>query len=289
MKNLYQTLGVEPSASPDELKKAYRKLAMQYHPDRNQGDAESEAKFKEINEAYEILSDPVKKQQWEASSSQNQQRNPFRGGGAGFPFGGGMHTHNLDDILRAFHGGFGGFSPNFGAGFAANNPVTNVQLNVSILDAFLGKDVPIEFSANGSHHSLVVTVPRGAEHGHRFRFSGKQENGTSVGELHVILAVHDQHPWSREGSTLIKQEEIPIWTTISGGNHQLTLIDGEQINLTVPLLCKYGAQLRVKSKGMPQAGVPEKRGDLIVQVIPVLPTSLTEEQSTMISSWSAKQ
>ena len=278
MKDYYQILGVDSSASQEEIKKAYRSLAVKYHPDKN-SDKSAEDKFKEINEAYENIGDAAKRQQYD-------QQRQF-GNGAGGPFGG-FQFHNtgfgnIDDIFGEFFrkSGFGPMG-----GRPQGNPDTSVQLNVSLEDAFNGKSVPIQFTDNsGQQVNVVVNIQPGVDNGTRLRFAG---NGSRInptfppGDLYVNIAVVPHPVFERSGPHLITNININLWESLVGVEKFVPTIEGSQVSLKIPSLTKDQTYLRIKEKGM---RVGKSRGDLMVKVNVQLPNSLNSEQMQTIKGW----
>lgn len=281
MKDYYQILGVDSTSSQEDIKKAYRSLAVKYHPDKNK-DKSAEEKFKEINEAYENIGDATKRQQYD------QQRQFGAGAAAGGPFGG-FHFHttgfgNMDDILGELFRN-NGFNP-MGGGRPQRNADTSVQLNISLEDAFNGKSVPIQFTDNsGQQVNVVVNIQPGVETGTRLRFAG---NGSRInpafppGDLYVNIAVLPHAVFERSGPHLITQININLWESIVGVEKLIQTIDGANVTVKIPTLTKEGTFLRVKEKGMT---IGKSRGDLMVKVIVQLPNSLSNEQIQTIKGW----
>ena len=289
MKDYYQILGVDASTPPDQLKKAYRTLAMKYHPDRNPGDKAAEERFKEISEAYEILSDPGKRQQWE--HGQRPGGNPQNGGGwefrAGRPGAGDPFEGIFENLFRGQ-----GFGPGFGAGFGrqpARNPDTTVQLNITLEDAYHGKMVPIQFTdSDGRAVNLSVTIPPGVEPNTRFRYSGNGRQSDSTlppGDLYVVIGIVHHPRFERNGAHLRCSASIPLWRTLVGGEVIVETIEGSRVSLKIPALTAEGTNLRMRERGMPMREDPTTRGDLIVQIRVEMPTSLTPEQIEQIANW----
>lgn len=285
MKDYYQILGVKPGATSEELKKAFRNLARQYHPDVNKS-PDAEQKFKEINQAYETLSDPVKKQQWENASSGDHNRGAGNWGFHEFR----TTSGNMEDIFESFFGP--GFGPRFGAGFASRtmrNSDINVTLNISLEDAFRGKTVPIQFTTpEGKTVNLVVTLPPGVDNGAKFKYSGQGSSrhaGIPPGDLFVNISIAAHSHFERSREMLGTTREVNLWTTLVGGEIQIDTIDGGSVMLKIPPLTPTDSQFRIKEKGMPIIN-SQGRGDLIVRIKTVLPQSLSPEQKEAISSWS---
>lgn len=291
MKDYYKLLEVDQSATQDEIKKAYRKLAVKYHPDKNKDDG-AEDKFKEINDAYTTLSDETKRQQYD-----QQRTNPFAsnfgagGHSGGFytnsPFGNGFASFDemFGDFLRS------GFGNGGNGGRQQKNPDTTVQLNVSLEDAFNGKSIPVQFTDNsGQQVNVVVNLPAGIESGTRMRFAGngpKHHQNLPQGDLYVVIAIVPHNRFERSGPHLITSTNISTWESLIGSEKSIVTIDGTSILLKIPSLTKDQTMLRIKDKGMPILN-STARGDLLVKINVELPTSLTDIQKTTIKGWSSK-
>lgn len=286
MKDFYQILGVDASASADEIRKAYRKLAVQYHPDRNP-DPAATARFQEINEAHDTLSDAGKRAQYD-------QMRHMGGGQApgGFEFhmnmGGGHNFHDIFEQMFRQHGFAGGFSP-FGQQRPQRNPDTQIQVMITLEEAFVGKQMPIQFTdSQGKPVNVMVNIPPGTEHGTRIRYAG---NGNRVhvnlppGDLYVIITIEPHARFQRDGAHLIAQETISLWESLVGTQKTIVGIDGVQIQVTVPPLSTSDTVLRVAEKGMPQRTDRKRRGDLYVRLKISMPAHLTQQQQDQISSW----
>ncbi len=275
-KSLYETLEVSPSASESEIKKAYRKLARKYHPDVNK-DAQAEEKFKEINAAYEILSDKEKKAQYDQvgdsmfggqnfsdfSRSQGANvdldemlRQMFSGGGGGFSgFGGGRQSS-----------GFGGFS-GAGGGFH-QEPNLDIEAKVTI---------PFNVAILGGTHSVSINgerfdikIPAGVKTGEKLRVRGKghTQNGRS-GDLFLKITVAPSPEYEREGDNVVKTFDVPLYAALFGEKIAVGTLEKE-IKLKVPANTKNGQRFRVKEMGAMNRKT-KKRGDLYLKANIVLP------------------
>jgi len=280
MKDYFKILGVDENASKEDLKKAYRELAMRYHPDRNK-EADAETKFKDITEAYDVLNDDTKRAQWE------QQRNGggFESGGFNFHFRGGASP--FGDIFEQIFRGQG-FDP-FSQRQPTRNADTHIQLNITLEEAYAGKTVPIQFTDNsGKNVNLVVTVPAGVENGLRLRYAG---NGTRVqpnlppGDLYITIFVTPHDKFERNGPHLFGEIPVSVWEALLGCEKNISTIDGTAVSLKIPSLSADQTILRIKNKGMPVSHNSKQRGDLMMRVKHVMPTSLTPEQTAQLKTW----
>ncbi len=280
-KSLYETLGVSENASADEIKKAYRKLARKYHPDINKEESAVD-KFKEINAAYEVLSDPEKKAQYDQFGDQmfgGQNFHDFarrQGGGV-----------DLDEILRQMFGGGGGFSGGFGGagggfgGFGA--PDLDLQTRIT---------VPFMVAINGGKHNVSVNnqnfdikIPAGIKTGEtmRVRGKGKQYQG-HVGDLLIQVEVAASNEYERKGDNLYKTINVPLKDALFGGKISVDTPEKE-VSLKVPQNTKNGQKFRLKGKGVADRKTA-LRGDLYLVANVVLPDvdTLDNELKAMLEA-----
>ena len=279
-KSLYETLEVSENASADEIKKAYRKLARKYHPDVNK-DPKAEDKFKEINAAYEVLSDPQKKQQYD-------QHGDSMFGGQNFSDfarnqGGGV---DLDEILRQmFGGGAAGFGrSNFGGGFGFDAPDldTNAQITIPFEVAVLGGKRNISLN----NDSFDVKIPEGIEDGQKIRAKGKGKSYQGQkGDLILKINVAKSPEYTREGDTLTKYFDVPLKTALFGGKIEIKTIH-KDITLKVPQNTKQNQKFRVKELGVLNRKTGT-RGDLYLKANIVLP-KLEDLDSELVKMLEAK-
>jgi len=276
MEDLYKILGVDNQADADQIKKAYRKLARELHPDVNK-DPHAQEKFKQINQAYETLSDPQKRSEYDYS-----QTHAKMGGRAHFNQ---HHTGGFQDIFEQMFGNMG-FSPFQQR--SARNPDSVFQLNITLEEAFKGKQVQINLGDQNQKPSQIqVTIPPGVEDGTRFRYAG---NGNRVqpnlppGDLVIIIHVEPHTIWQRQGAHLHQEIQVPLWQAIVGDTLNITTIDGSQVNVKLPELSVNQTVLKVSQKGM-KIRNSQNRGDLYLHVKIIMPNQLTEAQRAHISAW----
>lgn len=267
-KSLYTTLEIAPGASEAEIKKAYRKLARQYHPDVNK-DPKAEEKFKEINAAYEVLSDKEKRAKYD------QYGDSMFGGQNFHDFARGQGGNvDLDDILRNIFGqggggGFGGFGGHsgFGGGFGGGMNL-DIEANVTVpfAVAVLGGKHTISLSGE----SFDIKIPAGIKNGEKLRVRGKgKRGGNQAGDLYLRIDIAPNSEYDREGDTLIKTFNVPLYAALFGGKVSVQTLDKE-VTLKVPENTKNGQRFRLKEMGVMnrQSNV---RGDLYLKANIVLP------------------
>lgn len=299
----YEILGVAKSATADEIKKAYRKLALKYHPDRNKDDKAAEEKFKEINEAYAVLSDPVKKQQYDTYGStsfhQRYSREDI------------FRNFDLNDILRQFGfggvgGGSSGFGHNMGGGNMHFNPFfgqggmhgggcgschqpekgldMTYQLTVTLDEVLNGADRSISLRKNGQPQQVSVKIPKGIEEGKKLRLKGKggeSRNGGSPGDLYLKVEIADHPLFKREGDNLVLEKLLSFSDACLGGKVEIETLEGKKFSVTVPSGSVNGARLRIRGYGLPVGPLGE-RGDLYVKLAVKVPEELNEEQLELV-------
>jgi curved DNA-binding protein len=289
----YKALGVEKGASADDIKKAFRKLAVKYHPDRNPNDKSSEDKFKEINEAYAVLSDPKKKEQYDTFGSsgfhkQYSQEDIFRG----FDFGNAykdMGAGGGDDIFsrlfgRAGRGGRGGFrsEPQKGGDL-------EMETDISFRDAAHGAEKVVAFRRSGQREELKVRIPAGVDNGSKIRITGKGsegEGGGTAGDLFLIIRVLPDPVFIRDGGDLFVERSIPFSAACLGVSLDVPTLEGDK-RIKVPAGMQPGTKIRLKGCGIKSLGSNAK-GDLYVKIGVHIPETLNGEQKKLVEALAGK-
>ena len=319
-KDFYKALGVSKDADEATIKKAYRKLARTWHPDQNKGNPEAEERFKEIGEAYTVLSNPEQRQQYDAIRAMGA--GGFRGGAGGSgasgvnfedifgAFGGGNGGNvrfatnggagiNLDDILGAF-GGFGGGSSRGSSPFAGASQFgdfggahgasyqqapqkgedLHASTRITLRQSLSGVNIKLAVSGN----PMTVKVPKGIKDGQSVRLRGKGKaslNGGATGDLIVTIHVEEDPIYSREGNDLRMTLPVTFAEATLGAKVEVPLIDGSTVTVKVPAGSDSGRTLRLKGRGV---ATKTDTGDLLATISVVVPKDLTPEQLDSIKA-----
>ncbi|WP_321532859.1 DnaJ C-terminal domain-containing protein [uncultured Desulfuromonas sp.] len=290
-KDYYATLGVTKQASEQEIKKAYRKLAVKYHPDKNPGDKQAEEKFKEISEAYAVLSDPEKKTQYDQFGDTGfhqrySQEDIFRGADFGdifreFGMGG-------DDIFSQLFGGMGGGRGRRSA-FHQGRPQQVkgqdyvMRVNLPFRQAVTGGERMINYSHDGHNEQIQVRIPPGIETGQKLRVGGKggpSPTGGKSGDLLLEITVDKDAHFTRDGNNLQVQVSVPFSGACLGTSAAVPTLDGEK-RIKVPAGTANGSRIRLRGHGVPAHG-KHPAGDLYAQVMVKVPKQLTDEQKALL-------
>jgi curved DNA-binding protein len=276
-KSLYETLGVSSNASEAEIKKAYRKLARQYHPDVNK-EANAEDKFKEVNAAYEVLSDKEKRAKYD------QFGDAMFGGQNFHDFARGQGTNvDLDEILRNIFGGGGGFggsagfggfggSSGFGgaSGFGGHHQSVNLDIEANVVVPFSVAVLGGKHSVSLNGESFDIKIPAGIKTGEKMRVRGKGRSMQGqTGDLYLKIEIAPSQDYTREGDDLVKTFDVSLSAALFGGKVIVQTLEKE-ITLKVPQNTKNGQRFRVKDMGVMNRKRNE-RGDLYLKANIVLP------------------
>lgn len=294
----YQILGVPRTATAAEIKKAFRKLARTHHPDAG-GD---EAKFKEINEAYEVLSDDKKRELYDQYGTANENQIPPQGwGGAvdfGDIFGGGGGAGggfgSWADILESIRHGEGAFGTNWDFGGSRQprpqkGQDMNVTLNITFSEAFSGaeKRVTVRVPGRAESETLTVKIPAGAVDGGRMRFKGKGApgaNGGEDGDLLIVTKIDEGGMYRRKGADVLMDVPVTFAEAALGAKVTVPTPDGKKVRVTIPAGTQDDTVLTVRGKGAPKVK-GEGFGDLRITVKVVVPTELNEAQTEALKAF----
>ena len=271
-KDYYDVLGVNRGASEDEIKKAYRRKAKQHHPDANPDDPAAEARFKEVNEAYEVLRDDEKRAAYNhfGTNWQHDQNGPS-------PFGGA--NPDVSDFFETIFGGggrrsgFGGFRPN--AGYARVGADIEQDVAISLYEAYEGTERII--SKDG--RDIKVQIPRGAATGTKVRLAGEGQAGMggAAGDLYLVVQVADDPRFRRDGDDIHVDVSLDVFTALLGGEAEVPTMT-RPVRMKVRPGTQSGQKLRLAGKGMPKLRRPHAFGDLYARVMITVPHRLDAAQ-----------
>ncbi len=304
-RDYYQALGVSKTASQDEIKSAFRKLARKFHPDTADDKKTAEEKFKEINEAYEVLGDPEKRRKYDEYGANWEHGAPPRGGGwrqgEGFPGSEGMGegvdfefggTGFSDFFEQMFGARRAGFSRD-GGGFA-NVPQRGNDIEADILvtieEAFHGSTRQISFRRSDSPQTQTYTVkiPKGVREGQRIRLAGQGGTGAaggSAGDLYLRVKFQKHPEYEVEGTDLSRELSVPAWKCVLGGSAEITTLEG-RAKVKIPPGTQGGRKFRLAGHGLP--GADGARGNLYAVVTVELPTDLSADEKALWEKLAAR-
>jgi curved DNA-binding protein len=304
-KDYYDILGVQKTSSEEEIKKAYRKLALKYHPDRNPGNKEAEEQFKGINEAYAVLSDKEKKKEYDTyGMSGFQQRysqeDIYRGFNIGDLFKDlGFGTGDIfSTVFGRQHGGAkGGAGKETGKGgrrvhdfgdFVTRDKTTHgeldlqYELEIPFMDAMRGGEKVLTFSSQRGNEELKVKVPKGINTGQKLRLTGKGSTDPysgRTGDLYVTVKVAEHPVFKRQGNDLYVTKDVPMTDAFLGGSVEVPTIDGPK-QIKIPAGTKTHSKVRLKGLGVPD--MKQGRGDQYVEITIEVAHKLTDKQKSLL-------
>lgn len=284
-KDYYKILGVERGASESEIKKAFRRLAKEYHPDHNPDNPQAEARFKELNEAYEVLGDAKKRAQYDRFGS------TFPGGAGAGPGGaaGQGYTNvdfgDLSDLFGSLFGGRAGRASSTrtrtgGMGFDVPGRDLEQTVTINLNEAYTGTTRLI----TKGDRTIRVNIPAGATDGTRVRLSGEGEAGTGgaqAGDLYLIVQVEPNSTFERSGDDLTTDVKVDMFTAMLGGEITVPTL-GRPIKLKIPAGTQSGRKFRLSGKGMPKLKDSTKHGNLYARILITVPEQLTDDQRTLV-------
>jgi DnaJ-class molecular chaperone len=310
-RDYYATLGVPKTATDREIKQAFRKLARKYHPDVNPGDRAAEQRFKEINEAHEVLSDPEKRRKydelgsnWRAYEQAQQAYGGQAGPFTGWPAGGGFRTMTQEeaesvfggdvfsDFFRTFFGGGGpeparrASRPTRGSRRRSGDDVEQ-DLPLTLEEAYHGVTKRLAVKSGGHSRAVDVRIPAGVKDGARVRVAGEGEpgsGGASSGDLYLRVRLAPHSRFERRGQDLHVSVPVPLTAAVLGGEASVMTLTGRFLRLKIPEGTQNGQVFRLRGHGMPSVGHPEERGDLFATVDVQVPRTLTPEQRRLYES-----
>ncbi|MEL7591328.1 MAG: J domain-containing protein [Anaerolineaceae bacterium] len=299
-KDYYKILGVERKASQDDIKKAFRKLAMKYHPDQNKDNKQAEEKFKEINEAYEVLSDPKKRERYDQLGSSYTQWQQRGGSPGNFNWNEWVSNQGAPGNQGDFEDIFGGFSDFFSAIFGgmpmsgrtqyrqATRPgARQVQrqpanfeqkVQITLEEAYSGTQRILQIE----DRRIEVKIPAGAKNGTKVRVAGA---GPASGygqksDIYLVIEVLPHTKYTLDGSDLTTEVKVDLFTAVLGGTVTVNTLSGN-VSLTIPPGTQPGQKFRLAGRGMPELKSPKTLGNLYVQVKVEIPKKLTDEQKRL--------
>jgi curved DNA-binding protein len=318
MKDYYKTLGVDKNATPEDIKKAYRQLALKYHPDRNKGDKEAEERFKEINEAYAVLSDQEKRRQYDMFGAEGfrarySQEDIFRGFDIGDIFKDmGFGTSDIFSVL--FGGGgkrrgvryttytspfgqyaSGGGGPDYadyfarGGGAPPQGRDAVTDLTITLEEAAHGTEKLISLQRDGKIEKIAVKIPPGIDTGKKLRVAGKgerSEGGGPAGHLYVRINVQKHPHFRREGDDIYIDREIPFSEAALGTSIEVPTLNGIK-KVKIPPGTSGNTKLRLKGEGIPHLKVKGK-GDAYVRIFIKVPKKLNSKQKALVEKLTAE-
>ena len=311
-KDYYATLGVTKNASEKEIKQAFRKLARKFHPDVNPGDKAAETRFKEINEAYEVLGDKEKRRKYDELGANWRMYEQAQQAGAGDPFGGGawnvhfgggqggggfrtMSAEEMQDLFGDenpfsdfFNTFFGGGEPSRRSTGSRGRPSraraghdVEQEIDLSLEEAFRGTTRRLGLRHDGQLKTVDVRIPAGVREGSRVRVAGEGQLGTggaASGDLYLRVRLTPHAQFERKGHDLYTRVKVPVTTAVLGGEVDVATLSGSSLRLRIPSTTQPGQVFRLRGHGMPAIGRPEDKGDLYATVDVQLPRDLSGEE-----------
>ena len=269
MDDHYRTLGVGKNATQDEVKKAYRKLASQHHPDKG-GDT---ATFQNIQTAYDVLGDQEKRSQYDNPQPQFN----------GMQFGGGVPP-GMEDIFAQM---FGGANPFFSQGFRQppRNSNVQMQMNITMEESFHGKEIITDIQLPSGIKTVEIKIPAGIATGQTLRVSGAGESihrHSPPGDLLIQINVLQHQRFTRQGDDLHSEIHLSVWEAMVGTERDFVCIDGTQLRVAIPPAIQFGQAVRLVGRGMPILNQNHFKGNQFLKVNIEIPRNLTDQQKDLV-------
>ena len=305
-KDYYKILGVERNASAEDIARAYKKLARKHHPDLNPGDAGAEEKFKDVNEAHEVLKDPEKRRLYDQLGPDWQHGQQFQGAPGfenvrfnfnGQSFDGAGFSDFFETLFGRANGGGGHFGPDPFGGFSRRQRRgrdVEAEIGLALEDALVGGRRTVTLGGGQSPRTLEVNVPAGIREGAKLRLAGQggpAPGGGQAGDLFLRVRYLPHPRYQLDGDNLIYDLPLAPWEAVLGTHVRVPTLEGE-VDMRIPAGVSSGSKLRLKGKGM---GQPSMRGDLMVRVVVKCPAKLSEKEQKLwqeladISSFKARE
>ena len=285
-KDYYRILGVAKTATEKEIKAAFRKLARKHHPDVNPGNKEAEARFKEINEANEVLGDKEKRKRydelganWNSVGREGAQGRAWPGGGVRVEFEDLGGAGGFSDFFRTFFSGGGGGFGGFEGGEEASSPASDAEGEVDLTLAEVCRGTTREVGVGGTRRRVEVKIPPGVRDGSRVRVAGEGGRGAGGrrGDLYLRVRVAPDPVFERKGDDLQTTLRAPLTAAVLGGEAQVPTLEGT-VGIKIPAGTPAGQVFRLRGHGLPKLGASGERGDLLATLAVELPRSLTARQ-----------